>query len=397
MNTGRTALSRGRSPRKEEPKESKLRSDDEIDSASRELARAMALCGLAAGENLQCWECGTIKKKKVVIRADKRYIKCYRCGAYKGAIKLVQEFVTGGNFGEAVDLLNGNERIKDDPDRAKRLAEMAKKAEEMASNSFAATLSPETIAVYNAVLTSEHSSVEEAAKYYGEWYISREAVEKVGFVYITNPDGLARELLSVFGQELIIASGLAAEVEEGGWDPSGLGIRWMFSANYPVVEPQKSPRGACHSMQFRPSKAQKAKVTAHKSGTGKYVPPFMSLRGAGPDHLVGIGLSYLCALAPSRVDIVEGAKDVAADLTLGNNAFGLPGTGVMPPAKSVRALEQAGHRLRVCMDGDEAGIAAQDKVIAHFIENGFPEDRIAKHAMPPGKDVADILVARHQG
>ena len=220
------------------------------------------------------------------------------------------------------------------------------------------------------------------------------ALATVGFVYIFDATGLADELLTRFGNELVIASGVAKALEEGDRDRDNTGVRWMFSAKYPVIEPQISPRGACHSMQFRPSNAQKKKVQAHKAGKGPYVPPFMSLRGAGIDHLIGINLDHLCAIGPTRVDIVEGAKDVAADITLGNEAFGMPGTGVLPPKKSVDALNRAGHTLRVCMDGDAAGRAAQDKVLAHFLELGFPAERISKHLMPEGKDIADILVER---
>jgi hypothetical protein len=246
------------------------------------------------------------------------------------------------------------------------------------------------------VLSSKHASLPAAIRYYGQWHITPEAVATLGFVYITEPDELARELVKRFGTELIVASGLARPLEPGDRDTTNTKLRWMFSANYPVVEPQISPKGQCHSMQFRPSNAQKKKVLSHKAGEGKYVPPFMSLRGAGPEHLIGINLEHLCSIPPTRVDIVEGAKDVAADISLGNEAFGLPGTGVLPPKKTVDALRRAKHALRVCMDGDEAGVASQDKVIAHLVANGFPADRITKHRMPVGKDITDILVDRYQ-
>jgi DNA primase len=105
-------------------------------------------------------------------------------------------------------------------------------------------------------------------------------------------------------------------------------------------------------------------------------------------------LEHLSKIEPTRVDIVEGAKDVAADLSLGNEAYGLPGTGIRPPKQVVESLRKWGHTLRVCMDGDEAGIKSQDEIVAYFIENGFPADRISKHPMPAGQDITDILVAR---
>jgi hypothetical protein len=356
----------------------------------------MALCGLAEGEHLTCPWCGTAKPKKVKLVADKRYIKCFKCGEFRGAIKMVQELLAV-SFPVAVDLLNGKVPRGDGEQgehRAKRLAEMAERAANLAQNSFKAQMTGETVAVYNAVLSSENVSLVEAQRYYATWHISAEAVATVGFVYITEPAKLAHELVERFGADTVIASGIAVPLASGERDLLGLGLRFMFSRNYPVVEPQIGPIGNCMSMQFRPSMAQKAKVDAHKRGEGEYVPPFMSLRGAGPDHLVGIGLDYLCTLDPCRVDIVEGAKDVAADLTLGNAAFGMPGTGVLPPPRSVAALVRAGHSLRICMDGDDAGRASQQKVYDHLVAQGFPKERITIHVMPDGLDVTDILVRR---
>lgn len=376
---------------------SNRRSDKEVEDAASQLGRAAALCGLINGEHLTCPWCGTDKAKKVKLVADKKYIKCYRCGEYSGAIKLVQS-ILGVNFPAAVDLLNGRDprgsSAESDEHRSRRLAEASARADMLSRNSFSAELTSKTVALYNAVLASPHSSLEAAQKYYGTWHISPDAVATIGFVVITDVTALAKSLVDVFGEDLVIASGLGKKLEPGERDTEGLGLRFMFSKNYPVVEPQIGPAGNCMSMQFRPSLAQKAKVTAHKLGKGDYVPPFMSLRGAGEEHLIGIGLDHLVAIPPTRVDIVEGAKDVAADLTLGNEAFGMPGTGVLPPAKSVRALAKAGHRLRICMDGDDAGRASQQKVYDHLIKNGFPPDRITIHQMPEGMDVTDVLVSK---
>lgn len=377
---------------------SNLKTEAEIESASRQLPLAAALCGLADGKNLTCPWCGTSKRGTVqlVTSATGSYFKCHKCKGFAGATKLVQE-VLGVSFPEAVDLLNGktSDTGESDEHRQQRLSEAAKRAEALAKNSFKAELTEQTVAVYNAILASAHASLPEAVRYYATWHISAEAVATVGFVYITDPDALAKELVSSFGVDGVVKAGVGAPIEDGTTDRLGLGLRFMFSANYPVVEPQIGPSGNCMSMQFRPSAKQKAKIAAHKRGEGPYVPAFMSLRGAGPDHLVGIGLEYLCKLAPSRVDIVEGAKDVAADLTLGNKAFGMPGTGVLPPVKSVKALAKAGHSVRICMDGDEAGRASQKLVYDHFLASGFPEARLSIHEMPVDMDIADILVARN--
>ena len=394
----RTALSRGRRPPpKPAPKPTYTRRTPvEIDLAADQLALAAALCGIVQGDQIICpWGC-EIKpgRKTVKLVSDKKYIKCFKCGQYKGAINLVADTL-GVPFYQAVDLLTGKDTPeKLSPAAAAKLAEARSRATDVMQMSFAAELSERTVKAYNAVLASKHASLAIAQKYYGQWHISPEAVATVGFVYITDPDALARELVSDHGIEAIVASGLAKLLEDGDRDNTGTGLRWMFSANYPVVEPQLDPKGRCFAMQFRPSNAQKRKVLAHKADPDKhkYVPPFMSLRGATGEHLIGINLEHLCSIPPTRVDIVEGAKDVAADLTLGNEAFGMPGTGVPPPKKSIDALRRAGHTLRVCMDGDTAGVASQDKVLEHFVAHGFPAERITKHRMPAGKDVTDILV-----
>ncbi len=398
----RTALSKGRRPVKAAPAAKstpRRRTDAEIASAKDQLPLAMALCGFVADGELLCpWGCDPAKThKKVKLFTDKKYVKCHKCKNFESAPDLVSR-VLKLSFPAAVDLLNKSHVDSSDlsPEQRERVTSAKERAAALGTNSFKAELSERTVNLYNAVLASRHVSLDKAIEYYGQWHISPAAVATVGFVVITDPAALSAELLERFGRATVIASGIARALEESEGDPNGPQLRWMFSANYPVVEPQIGPTGNCHSMQFRPSIAQKRKVTAHKAGTGKYVPPFMSLRGATPEHLIGINLEHLASIPPTRVDIVEGAKDVAADLTLGNEAFGMPGTKVLPPRKTVDVLRRSGHTLRVCMDGDQAGIESQDEIIAYFVANGFPPNRIYKYTMPIGKDITDILVDRHQ-
>jgi hypothetical protein len=393
----RTALSKGPRPPKKNNEQAPRgrRTPEEVSSAMNNMAQAMALCGFAAGPNFQCPSCGTVKPKKVVLKRSKDtqgcYITCHACSWHQSAVKLVQEYLNL-SYPQAIDVLNGVTDLNLSPERKGALERAAANAASHAIvDGFKAELSARTVALYGEVLSSPHSSLAIAQKYYGQWFISPAAVETLSFRYITNPDALAKDLLEKFGKEVVLASGIASEPSATNAGRPGE-LQWMFSKNYPVVEPQISPKGLCATMQFRPSQAQKKKIIAHKAGEGKYVPQFMSLRGATQNHLIGINLHHLCSAPPTRVDVVEGAKDVAADMTMGQQAFGLPGTSVLPPRQSIDALRRAGHTLRICMDGDAPGIAAQDKVLKHFIANGFPPERISKHSMPAGKDITDILV-----
>lgn len=362
----------------------------ELAEARSKIALAVVICGLADGEHLTCPWCGTSKPGKVEVKAEKNYLTCYKCQKAIKAVDLVME-KKGLSVRAAVDLLNGKIRKDGESEEAytNRIATMESRVAGLMKPAFRAELTKATVDVYNSVLSSPFVSLAGAQDYYSTWHISREAVASVGFVLIHDPDKLGEELVREHGKLALVKSGIAKESDERGGS-----LRFMFSANYPVVEPQIAPTGNCMSMQFRPSLRQKAKITAHKAGKGEYVPSFMSLRGATPEHLIGIGLDRLVKIKPTRVDVVEGAKDVAADITMGNEAFGMAGTNVLPPAQSVRALAKAGHTLRICMDGDTAGKESQQRVLDHFVAHGFPKERIGIHPMPEGLDITDILV-RH--
>jgi hypothetical protein len=390
------------------PSTSRLRSKAEIDLANAQIVMAIALGGMAQGDELVCPKCGPEKcRGKVKLVAEKNYFGCYHCWWFPEAIELLTVSLgldAKRDFLKVVDMLLGADskaHPNETPqERQTRIDEIAARVSAMATKAFNAEMSADTVAVYNAVLASEFVSLEQAQRYYATWHISAEAVATIGFVVITDVKGLINSLVKTYGRDLMLRSGLARALEEDERDEFGHRLRFMFSANYPVVEPQIGPSGNCMSMQFRPSMRQKAKIAAHKAGKGDYVPQFMSLRGATSEHLIGVGLDYLVKLVPGSdgkpitVDVVEGAKDVAADLTLGHPAFGMPGTKVLPPARSVRALAKAGHNIRICMDGDEAGQASQQKVYEHFVANGFPADKISIHTMPIGLDIADALVRK---
>ncbi len=372
--------------------------DAEVELAKANITMAFTLAGLNAGDALICPSCSTSKPKKVVARDH--YWKCFRCGEFGSGIELVKTRCDVG-FRDAVLLINGKVEpasvgaTAPDPEMLKRLAA------QVASQSFTARLDGETVAVYNAVLNSKHVSVERAVQAWGTWHIDPMVVAEQRSVFITDPQALGSELLAEFGADLLVDSGIAVRLDEKQAkirDLHGAGIRFMFSAHYPIVEPCLGKTGDAMELKFRAWGKQRDRIAAHKAGKGPYVPAMLSLKGATPAHLVGYGLERLGQIEPTTVYVVEGFKDVLASRTMGAEAFGLPGTGVLPPEKVVRFLNATGHTLLVALDGDEAGVEARAKVIEHFKALGFPADRLReKTDMPAGMDVADILAARVEG
>ncbi len=370
-------------------------SDAEIDAAKANIPMAFTLVGLNAGETLICPACDTTKPKKVVARGH--YWKCFRCGEFGSSVTLVSERCNVG-FREAVNLINGKVDpasvgvTAPDPEELKRLAS---KVESQASK---ARFDAETVAVYDAVLNSKHASLAKAQESWAEFHIAPEFVAEQRSRFITDPVALGNELLGRFDADLLVESGIAARLDvkqAKTRDMHGAGIRFLFSASYPIVEPCLGKSGSAMELKFRAWGRQRERIAAHKAGKGPYVPAMLSLRGATPAHLVGYGIERLGQVGPSLVYVVEGFKDLLAARTLGAEAFGLPGTGVLPPAKVVQFLAEAGHTLLVALDGDEAGREARSKVIEHFVSLGFPAERLReKDDMPEGMDVADILAAR---
>ncbi len=372
--------------------------DEDVDLAKASITMAFTLAGLNAGESLICPSCETSKPKKVVAR--EHYWKCFRCGEFGSGIELVKERCNVG-FRDAVLLIIGKVdpasvgAVAPNPEELKRLSA------QVASQVVTARLDNETVAVYNAVLNSKHASVAKAQEAWATWHIDPAVVAEQRSVFITDAQALGAELLNEFGADLLVDSGVAVRLNEQQSktrDMHGSGIRFMFSAAYPIVEPCLGRSGDAMELKFRAWGKQRDRIAAHKAGDGPYVPAMLSLKGATPAHLVGYGLERLGQIAPSTVYVVEGFKDVLAARTLGAEAFGLPGTGVLPPEKVIRFLAATGHTMLVALDGDEAGVEARTKVIEHFKANGFPADRLReKTDMPAGMDVADILAARVEG
>jgi 5S rRNA maturation endonuclease (ribonuclease M5) len=368
--------------------------EEEIKKADAEIIRAFAILGLVSKEGtLVCPVCGTSKRKKVELKTStssgKHYWTCHKCPESWGgsAIDLLKEH-GGRSFVQAVEELLG-------------LTESEKGRVTLPkidiSEAFSAVVDVE---VYDAV--RDAGSLEKAQEYYARWHISPQAVLDAGSTMIEDPEALHRKLIERFGLPV-----------------------FLFNRDYPVVEVHQAPSGHVVGMQFRPSPARMQAVQAHKAwkkrwsgitdADGKdieaddawrqayekdqsvgrkapYVTPFLSLKGGSPDHLVGCGLKRLVEIErPSTIYVVEGFKDLLAARTIGVEAYAIPGTGVMPPERSIEILRL--HKVIVMLDGDAAGAAGRDHLVTYLKERGVDADPI--DSIREGLDVADILVERN--
>jgi hypothetical protein len=358
------------------PTRSSRVTDDDIEAARHEVARAFALLGLVDGKSPRCPECGTAKKGKVTLRADKGYWKCFKCDAWGSTIKLLE--ANGYSFLDAVCALLGRPVYGEVAKAAPK-----KLALPQEGSGFRQTLDVE---VYAAIMA--RGSFTGAARYYARWHIAPKAVRAAGAVRIESPEQLQQELTATFGRARLVAAGVIKPAEETN---NGADV-WLINSQYPVIEPHKLPDGTVVGMQMRPSEAQLAKVEAHKRGDGKYVPKFLSLRGAGPDGLVGCGLDLLEGAAGEPVYIVEGFKDLLAVLTMGGRAYAIPGAAAQIPAVAMALL--ATMRPIVALDADEAGASGSERVAEALRQSGIDQVSV-KRDLPPGMDPTDVLVARH--
>lgn len=338
----------------------------DIDDALGQLETAFALIGCVNGNTFTCPVCGESRKGKVVLRPAKKYWKCYVCGTYpddpryKNAIDLVKERCNVP-FPKAVNILLGR---NDGPIPKAKIVEILATAK--SDDGFTASDDPWVFDLYTEILESPHCSLERAVAYYSDRHISADAVAAMRFRYITDPEALRNDLVAKWGEEKLIQAGIAVEYENG--------LRLLCGWNYPVIEPAIDHTGKVRNLQFRPSLKQREKIRAHKRGEGPYVPTFMSIKGAGPKHLIGIGLHLLAEGDPRVVMIAEGAADAAAGYTLGaTGMYAIPGTNIMPPKGVVQYLEKRGHKIVVALDGDDAGIKARPTVAAHFRDNGYAQ------------------------
>jgi len=382
--------------------------DEDIDAADQQVVRAFQILGLVANGALICPSCATSKPKKVeakISSSGRHYWTCHRCGAYGSATKLLRE--NGRKLPQAVNELLGRSTIT---------GPLAVLPEVKVAKPFNAVVDVE---VYNTV--RRLGSIEAAQAYYARWHISPESVAEAGSSRIIEPAKAHAELLARFGDERLRDAGILTTDRNGN-------DYWMFNDDYPVIEAHAWINANITGMQFRPSEKQLRKVQAHKAwkkrwsgqfgpdgveldasdayeqakaldaeSAGpehKYVPPFMSVKGAGPDSLLGCGLRRISTLEPGqRIYVVEGFKDLLAARTLGVEAYAIPGVAGMPPAKVCQFFSSRGDTLVVTLDGDEAGARGRDTLMAHFTNNNVKAER--KDDLRSGMDIADVLVELH--
>ena len=122
-----------------------------------------------------------------------------------------------------------------------------------------------------------------------------------------------------------------------------------------------------------------------------YVTPFLSLKGASDQSLIGCGIWRINKLkSRSNIYIVEGFKDLLAARTMGVEAYAIPGVGVMPPKILLDTLKE--HHMILMLDGDDAGEMGRNNLL-----NYFKEQKISASLYPnirKNMDVTDLLVER---
>lgn len=372
---------------KDQPKQSRRLTDDDIAEARVKIREAFAHAGLISGTSYVCPTCQKVHKSKstLSIRNNGRW-KCFSSGDGGDAISLMQE-QTGLTFPDAVKTLLGRPT-------GQQAKPVPKKLPPIQNSRPRCQIDPD---VYEAVLTfAGREGIEAAVEYYGHWHIAAGAVRESGARVVLDSDGLQKTLVQQFGMDRLKKCGLVVETSRGK-------DYFLVNRDYPVIEPHISPLGRVHGMQFRPSVEQRRKVEAHARYAAakergedvaevKYVPKFLSLAGVDPEEsLIGIGLERLWKLPEgTAVRIVEGFKDKLATRTLGHEAYGLPGTNAIIADRVVEVLTR--FWVGVAMDGDSAGDAARQRVIEHLVERDV---HCFEVEMPPEMDVTDILVSRH--
>lgn len=383
--------------------------ETDIEEANENLALAFTLLGLHRDATLVCPECGADKPKKVLFKRSAKsgqlYWKCYPCGAHSDAIELLKKHQQM-DFPTAVNTLLG---------RTNAPAVTVVIPAEDVVQTFEAVVDVE---IYDAIV--EAGSVEAAQKYWATWHINPDVVADSGSRMITDAKALHQMLVNRFGMERLIQAGVVTVTD-------GNTPYFLVNDDYPVIEVHESPTGHVVGMQFRPSPRQRVKVEAHKAWKRRwsraatpgqsandawsaayaldpanagekapYVTPFLSLKGAGPDSLVGCGTLRLHTLPKGKtVFVVEGFKDLLAARSMGVEAYAIPGTGNMPPVKVCTLLRR--HKVMITLDGDAAGEKGRAALLAYFQANGV--NAIVKPDIRAGMDVADILVERfaHKG
>lgn len=385
--------------------------DEDKEQAKQQMRKAFALLGLFTAEGRPiCPICGNADKGKVKLH-DNGW-KCFKDVAkhggakYPDAIGLLME--RGYSFKDAISALL--DRPVGDRSLAARVA-AAPDPSTLTQATFRAVVDVE---VYTAIMTSPYVSLGAAQDFYATWHIDPKAVEEAGARYVTDEVSLHTDLTERFGLTRLINAGVIAPKDSD--DPTAGGY-FLVNRSYPVIEPHVSPTGEVVGMQFRASHATSKRVKAYPAAkeayehelaawvargkkaedftkrAPRYEPKFLSLRGAGPDSLVGCGLWRISRLGhPVQVYVVEGFKDLLAARTMGREAYAIPGVSGLPPERVMKYFKAKGHSLRIALDADQAGRNGTQAMLALCEAHGVRAD--VKDGLPEGMDVTDVLVSR---
>lgn len=449
---GSTSASPSRSNPRSKPVSNRF-GDEDIEAANVQLGLAFQLAGLVSEGHMVCPACAATKKKVQAKTnpSGKPYWKCQKCKAYGSATKLLMTY-RGYSFPDAVNTLLGRPtsgaarkvapvampeiviapsfKMTVDIEVYDAIRNSGSLEGAQAYYAAIAHIDPKFVAEAGSTYISNARSLQQKlTKHFGS-----ERLRNAGVVTLDKND----KDFFLFSDDYCVI-----EVHEracrdllSDWDEHiAKVLKAKEAKETPPEAPFKPPpckrsaddnHGHVVGMQFRPSLAQKRKIDAHKAwkkrwsgfkdlDTGApiepsqawetmhaeapetagpkvpYVTPFLSLRGATPQSLVGCGLRRLSELPEgSIVYVVEGFKDLLAARTMGAEAYAIPGTGVMPQEHVCKLLRK--HILVISLDGDAAGAAGTKMIMEHFASMGI--DSSIKPNIREGMDVADILIER---
>lgn len=360
----------------------------------------------ASRRQFRCPACARPEPKKTKI-FDDGGLKCHKCG-FGAADAFGALYKVGGySFGEAKAILMGR-----DPKTGGRTVDLEKLRT-------VPELDPEPETVVDSEVlaaTKAHGNLRAGQLFWGRFHISPDIVRWFGSVRITKPyRELVKALVSDFGEDRLVAAGIAKQTERGLWTifgpPRG---GHNLPPEYPVLQFYLNPEtGQPVGLEVRGSERVESRVRAHEEwkkreqaweasgrqgpGPGKkvdWVRKTTNLIGNAPGSRPGFGLWHVAQLSGERVVwLVEGHKDCLAAWSMGQPAIGLAGVSAEISDDLISSLR--GHRAKIAFDADEAGEAGavhlRETLLRHEIT--VIEKPLV---LPPGKDITDLLVARHQ-
>lgn len=364
------------------------------------LSVALSYAGLLGENTVACPMCGKTSE------LGKNKFKMFPDGGWK-------HFGADGCYGDAIGVLTNSSLQLSFPDAVRLLVgkptsvvveKPAKIVGDLTVSAFKANMDAE---VYQGVLiygrkAFNGAGVQKAIDFYAQWHIDAQVVKDSGAVYITDPKHFAEAIERRFGIERLINCGLFV-VNKNDQPMCLINHKW------PVVEPGKNSEGVVTNLQFRASNEQYERYLKHKRGELSYEgnQKFVNLRGVRPESYLGSGIDVIAQLPErSQVYVVEGFKDRLSAMTLGVNAYAIPGVGYRPGKEVLEVLSR--HDVILSLDGDEAGLKGvygtivQDKDGNEISRKPGLLDYLQKHDVQtwvhPLKndfDITDRLVQKH--